>query len=207
LPQYIAVRFNLKIDNVYRGLLLGTGPLIDPGWCGRLSFPLHNLTTNDYEFKAGDEVIWVEFTKISKLPNWRIGAVSPNVSPGKYRPFTKRGGSVQERLAEAAPHQAIRSSLDEAYERANRAAKLTDRIQIWGATALLIGLATLVALVVDVGTKTNGSGTTTTVTTTTVSKVAKPAVTGSHSTVSKTDVLQLQKQIDALKKRLSRIGG
>ncbi|MDZ8091094.1 MAG: hypothetical protein RMZ42_04015 [Nostoc sp. DedQUE05] len=47
LPDYIALRFNLKIKNVYRGLLLGTGPLVDPGFVGRLSLPLHNLTTNE----------------------------------------------------------------------------------------------------------------------------------------------------------------
>src|SRR5436190_7515718 len=29
LPYYIAARFNLKIKNVYRGLLLGTGPIVD----------------------------------------------------------------------------------------------------------------------------------------------------------------------------------
>lgn len=31
LPHYIALRFNLRIKHVYRGLLLGTGPLVDPG--------------------------------------------------------------------------------------------------------------------------------------------------------------------------------
>ncbi|MDP9316476.1 MAG: hypothetical protein M3R24_37430, partial [Chloroflexota bacterium] len=47
LPDYIALRFNLKITHVYRGLLLGTGPLVDPGFEGPLYIPLHNLTTND----------------------------------------------------------------------------------------------------------------------------------------------------------------
>ena len=31
LPKYIALRFNLRITNVHRGILLGTGPLVDPG--------------------------------------------------------------------------------------------------------------------------------------------------------------------------------
>ena len=31
LPYYIAIRFNLRITHVHRGLLLGTGPLVDPG--------------------------------------------------------------------------------------------------------------------------------------------------------------------------------
>ena len=53
LPQYIAVRFNLRISHIYKGILLGTGPLVDPGFEGRLSIPLHNLTTNTYELVGG----------------------------------------------------------------------------------------------------------------------------------------------------------
>lgn len=47
IPDYIALRFNLKITHIYRGILLGTGPLVDPGFYGKLSIPLHNLTNND----------------------------------------------------------------------------------------------------------------------------------------------------------------
>src|SRR3977135_1230729 len=43
LPNYISARFNLTITHVHRGLLLGTGPLIDPGFEGRLLIPIHNL--------------------------------------------------------------------------------------------------------------------------------------------------------------------
>src|SRR6267143_1404376 len=68
LPDYIALRFNLKISHVHRGILLGTGPLIDPGFEGKLLIPLHNLTTNDYQLKCGSGLIWIEFTKMSALP-------------------------------------------------------------------------------------------------------------------------------------------
>ncbi len=30
LPDYMAIRFNLMITHVHRGILLGTGPLVDP---------------------------------------------------------------------------------------------------------------------------------------------------------------------------------
>lgn len=63
LPDYIALRFNLRITHVHRGLLLGTGPLIDPGFRGRLLIPLHNLTSSDYHIDTNDALIWVEFTK------------------------------------------------------------------------------------------------------------------------------------------------
>ena len=70
LPDYIALRFNLKITHVHRGILLGTGPLVDPGFVGRLLIPLHNLTTNPYRFRFGEGLIWVEFTKTSIYPLW-----------------------------------------------------------------------------------------------------------------------------------------
>jgi deoxycytidine triphosphate deaminase len=63
LPNYIALRFNLSITHVHRGLLLGTGPLVDPGFSGNLLIPLHNLTSAPYRIKRG--VIWIEFTKTS----------------------------------------------------------------------------------------------------------------------------------------------
>ncbi|MGO7446275.1 hypothetical protein ACC668_16460 [Rhizobium ruizarguesonis] len=63
LPNYIALRFNLQIRHVHRGLLLGTGPLVDPGFWGKLCIPLHNLTNEDYEIPREEGLIWVEFTK------------------------------------------------------------------------------------------------------------------------------------------------
>ena len=73
LPEYIAARFNLRISDVHKGILLGTGPLIDPGFRGRLLIPLHNLTDNDYVFTGGKGIIWVEFTKVSKNSYWQAG--------------------------------------------------------------------------------------------------------------------------------------
>jgi len=65
LPQYIAVRFNLRITHVHRGILLGTGPLVDPGFHGNLLVPLHNLTSDEYIIRGDEGLIWVEFTKTS----------------------------------------------------------------------------------------------------------------------------------------------
>lgn len=64
LPPYLAIRFNLTIKLIHRGLLLGTGPLVDPGFKGKLLIPLHNLTKNKYVLHAEDHFIWVEFTKL-----------------------------------------------------------------------------------------------------------------------------------------------
>jgi deoxycytidine triphosphate deaminase len=68
LPHYIAVRFNLRVRHVHRGLLLGTGPLVDPGFQGNLMIPVHNLTENEYIIREGEDIISVEFTKVSRNP-------------------------------------------------------------------------------------------------------------------------------------------
>lgn len=70
IPEYMALRFNLKIKHIYKGLLLGTGPLVDPGFVGKLFIPLHNLTHNTYHFKYGDTLITMEFTKLSGNDKW-----------------------------------------------------------------------------------------------------------------------------------------
>lgn len=118
LPDYIAFRFNLKITNVYRGILLGTGPLVDPGFDGKLSIPLHNLTTNDYKFVGGEDLIWMEFTKLSPNQRWHINDENSNSSEsksrvGKYREFPpgKALPDVEGYLRKADPHRSIRSSI------------------------------------------------------------------------------------------------
>ena len=63
LPLYMGVRFNLQIIHVHRGLLLGTGPLVDPGFSGKILIPLHNLTSADHYISTNEGLIWVEFTK------------------------------------------------------------------------------------------------------------------------------------------------
>lgn len=70
LPNYIAARFNLTINHVYRGLLLGTGPVVDPGFEGKISIPLHNFTSNDYTILGGEKLVWMEFTKVAKNAFW-----------------------------------------------------------------------------------------------------------------------------------------
>jgi deoxycytidine triphosphate deaminase len=72
IPQYMALRFNLRVKNVYKGLLLGTGPIIDPGYVGNIFIPLHNLTSNEYHIKLKALLIDVEFTKLSKNNEWRL---------------------------------------------------------------------------------------------------------------------------------------
>lgn len=71
VPEYMILRFNLSVSNAYKGLLLGTGPIVDPGFEGNLFIPLHNLTGNEYVIKKGAPLIRVEFTKLSRNIDWK----------------------------------------------------------------------------------------------------------------------------------------
>ncbi len=93
LPAYIACRFNLLIRDVYRGLLVGTGPLVDPGFTGKLYIPIHNLTTNTYKMAAGEGLVYFEFTKLGgwQSPSTRPTWVRPEVNDQPPFPVQKAG--------------------------------------------------------------------------------------------------------------------
>jgi deoxycytidine triphosphate deaminase len=80
LPEYMVLRFNLRVKNVYKGLLLGTGPIVDPGYVGQLFIPLHNFTSNEYFITIDAHLIDIEFTKLSKNNKWNL---NKNTNLGK----------------------------------------------------------------------------------------------------------------------------
>jgi hypothetical protein len=63
LPYYIAARFNLRVKWVYRGILLGTGPQVEPGFRGNLSCPLFNLTDRPVKISLSDEFATIDFER------------------------------------------------------------------------------------------------------------------------------------------------
>jgi deoxycytidine triphosphate deaminase/cell division protein FtsB len=121
LPDYIAARFNLRIVHVHRGLLLGTGPLIDPGFKGYPMIPVHNLTENEYAVRVGDDFINVEFTKIICDVNYKYSQKSEELKlPFKYKKnigktfdfdFTKY-------IDKNVPQRKVKSSLSSVIEQA-----------------------------------------------------------------------------------------
>ena len=118
IPYYLAIRFNLKITHIYRGILLGTGPLVDPGFNGMLSIPLHNLTNNKYILRGGDPLIWMEFTKISLNSCWEGNDQEKIQREGEYVPFPidKDLSDVNDYLHKAYAGQPIRSSIPEVFQ-------------------------------------------------------------------------------------------
>jgi deoxycytidine triphosphate deaminase len=67
LPYYIIGRFNIRVNWVYDGVLLGTGPQVDPGFSGALSCPLYNLTNMDLTIKRGQDFATIDFEKTTTL--------------------------------------------------------------------------------------------------------------------------------------------
>ena len=118
LPDYIAARFNLRIVHVHRGLLLGTGPLLDPGFKGFPMIPVHNLTENTYIVRPGDEFINVEFTKISNTS--KPIATDDNILELRYK--KNRGKtfdySFTKYIDKNVPNRRVKSSLSSVIDRA-----------------------------------------------------------------------------------------
>lgn len=148
-PDYIAGRYNLAITQIYRGLLVGTGPLVDPGFDGFLSVPVHNLTATDYELSAGDPLVWMEFTKLSGHRRWRDDA---RESKNPYVPFPERKRErrgVADYVAAASPDPIISSIPQEigvarrAAEQARNSVRWLQGISIVAGIILLVTIAAL----------------------------------------------------------------
>lgn len=147
LPLYIAVRFNLRISHVHRGILLGTGPLIDPGYDRPILIPLHNLTDREYHISLSEGLIWVEFTKVfpsSSDDLWTGEFETPRLPP------TTSSKSFREFLFAAGRGAPIRSSITEVkrdVEMATRRVGVFEKrirnISIFAVISLLLAVAGL----------------------------------------------------------------
>ena len=155
LPNYLALRFNLQIRHVHRGLLLGTGPLVDPGYWGKLCIPLHNLTDEDYSISRNDGLIWVEFTKTTADQKRATRVGRPPLEPVEtksgywdIKEFIERAATPRDGIG---PAVAIRSSISKVRRRADSAATSAKKAQRWvsriGIATAVVGAATVVALV------------------------------------------------------------
>jgi deoxycytidine triphosphate deaminase len=148
LPLYIAVRFNLRIKHVHRGILLGTGPIVDPGFSGQLLVPLHNLTFTPYELNLtpndeDDGLIWLEFTKTS------YDATSDTLS--KFDD-AKKDRSPTYYLHEANGGNPILSSIHDGIEDARQlASTAADNAKRSAASVRNIGVIAFVAALIALG--------------------------------------------------------
>jgi len=82
LPYYIAARFNLRVKWVYKGILLGTGPQVEPGYRGFLSCPLYNLTNRPIRVRIGDEFATIDFERTT---NFCSGKTLEEILPAMHK--------------------------------------------------------------------------------------------------------------------------
>lgn len=155
LPEYVALRFNLHIEHVHRGLLLGTGPLVDPGFWGKLCIPLHNLTSEDYEISRNDGLIWIEFTRTTSQvpdPKKAIGAVPNNSEYWDILKFIKKASKGVGGASNIPIQSSIGGALSSARDAAEKAelhTRVYSGIGIVGVLGLLIGGISLIASTVS----------------------------------------------------------
>lgn len=147
LPLYIALRFNLRITHVHRGILLGTGPLVDPGFKGTLLIPLHNLTATDYELDLDrkneeDGLIWVEFTKTTfdkvRDEHTKFDPRKIDKTPEYYLRKANGGNPILSSI-----HEAVQEARQQA-EQANRSVKLISSVGIAAIVGIVIGFYSLI---------------------------------------------------------------
>jgi deoxycytidine triphosphate deaminase len=77
LPCYIAARFNLRVKWVYKGILLGTGPQVEPGYRGYLSCPLYNLTDRPIRIDYMQDFATIDFERTT---DFCVGANANEIS-------------------------------------------------------------------------------------------------------------------------------
>ena len=85
LPFYLVGRFNLKLRLLHEGLLVGTGPQVDPGFVGRLSCPLHNISSSRVSIACGETFAVLEFQKTTPFAESKTWAGMEDLDEIRHR--------------------------------------------------------------------------------------------------------------------------
>lgn len=63
IPYYMIARYSLRVEQVYRGLILDNGLQIDPGYHGHINVPVYNFTNESKTLEFHERILSVEFVK------------------------------------------------------------------------------------------------------------------------------------------------
>jgi deoxycytidine triphosphate deaminase len=95
LPFYMIARFNLRVKQVYRGLLLGTGPQVDPGFRGHLNCPIHNFTDEPKRIRFRDPLATIDFEKTTTFgQTYFSGKTDDQIRALSFEDMRKSSGSI-----------------------------------------------------------------------------------------------------------------
>ena len=131
LPKDVVARFNLKSKWVRQGLLLGTGPIVDPQFKGALSIPIHNFSSQFIEIGYLDPLIAVEFTK-----------TLPALKEDGYVDNPSSSGNIKSYMSGVAPvDSSVFSTIEETKRITEETKKLNERqrkILFWGSIVAVV---------------------------------------------------------------------
>ena len=105
LPPYIVAIHDLRVSEVYRGLLVGRSVYVQPGYRGQINYPIFNFTSQPRSLRVGDAVgtiIFIKTTPCGTLSSATEPVVGVNgyeclqATPKKSRPIPEywKGGET-----------------------------------------------------------------------------------------------------------------
>lgn len=75
IPYYMIARYSLRVEQVYRGLIVDNGLQVDPGFHGYINVPVYNFTKESKTLTFDERLLSVEFVKTTRFsPNPQIEA-------------------------------------------------------------------------------------------------------------------------------------
>jgi len=171
IPYYLVGRYSLRVQQVYRGLLVDNGLQVDPGYCGPITVPVHNLTNDLRKLKYGEKFLSVDFTRTTKFkPNVleEIGSEKDLVNESdrltgirghklvifwKSPDAFKKPKGVRDLWIPGETHQssleAMREELNRVAEKAKELTETVSKFKTFSALALLALVVTLFSLIIS----------------------------------------------------------
>lgn len=137
LTRDIIARFNLKSVFVHKGLLLGGGPIIDPGYHSGIVVPLHNFSNIPVELTWREPLLKVEFTRTMNPDASSIAGIKVKSLVNERDQISDDEFLEKTRYVESSVYAAIEKN-------DNLVKSLSSRLRI-ASIASIIGLVALVA--------------------------------------------------------------
>lgn len=138
MPCDVVARFNLLSKWVRKGLLLGTAPIVEPEFCGRLLIPIHNFSSNPVQIDFSERLIAVEFTKTLPLNDSYISNPAPE---GNIKSYVDSIGVVE---------SSVSSALSKNQSLFNDIQSKTKIFSIAGAITLFLLICSVMTLVINI---------------------------------------------------------
>lgn len=136
LPRDLMARFNLKSAFVHKGVMLGGGPIIDPGYRSGLVTPLHNFSNIPIVLSYREPLLKVEFARTQNPDQTDFGAIRTTPLRNERDVINEEEFYANTRFVESSVYAAIEKN-------ENTVRALSSRLKM----ASIAGIIGLVALI------------------------------------------------------------